>query len=315
MLSKKALKNWLITLGVLVIVIFAVKYLKSSKKSSFRTKIVEIDTTKVSLIEIYQGKKIADAMDLLKKEDKWYVKQNNEQYSANKKSIKNLISEILQIRPERLAAKSKDKWKKYNVEDSSAIHLLIKEDNKTTLDLLVGRFSAEKSNNPYSQRPDMYTYVRVNGENETYLVSGFLSMALSTEVSRYRNTLLTNLKPTDIKKLIFSYPDSSFTVENLNDKWVLNGNAADSTKTASYISDISRLMSSSFASKKRIQNAQKQELFKLRIEGNNFTPVELKAFPVDSTMLIRSTSNKDGVFLGDKSDLKNKIFVGKQKFQ
>ena len=315
MLSKKALKNWLITLGVLVVVVFAVKYLKSSKKSSFRTKIVEIDTAKVSLIEIYQGKKIAEAMDLVKKDNSWFVKQNKEQYSANPKSIKNLINQIQQIRPERLAAKSKDKWAKYNVEDSSAIHLIVKEGNKTTLDLLVGRFSAEKSNNPYSQRPDMYTYVRVNGENETYLVAGFLSMTLNTDVSRYRNTTLTNLNPKEVKKLIFSYPDSSFTVENLNNKWVLNGNAADSAKTTSYISDISRLMSSSFASKDRIQKAQKQELFKLRIEGNNFNPVELKAFPVDSTMLIRSTSNKDGVFLGDKYDLKNKIFVGKQKFQ
>lgn len=314
MLSKKALKNWLIALGVLLVLIVVVEVLQSRKKSSFRTQIVEIDTAKVSLIEFYKNGKVENAIDLTKKNGKWQVAHKDLEVAADPKEVKNLMTQILQIRPERLAAKSKDKWAKYNVVDSSAIHLLVKEGNKKTLDLLIGRFSAEKSSNPYSQRPDMYTYVRVNGEDETYLVEGFLSLTFDTDVSRFRNKKLCDLKRNDIKKMIFTYPDSSFTLENLNNKWMIDGVQADSASVAGYLSDISYLSSSNFASKERIEKAEKEPKYKLRIEGNNFKPVELKAFAVDSILLVRSSENPDGVFLGDKAGLSNKIFVSKNKF-
>ncbi len=316
MLNNKSLKNWLIAVGVLVLLIVVVDLLQSKRnKSSFRTKIVEIDTAKVSDIEFYKNGKVADAINLVKKGKNWRVKQRDGDYPAEKNAIKNMISQILRIKPERLAAKSKDKWANYNVVDSSAIHLFVKEGSKTTLDLLVGRFSAEKSNNPYSQRPDMYTYVRVNGESETYLVAGFLSIAFDVEISHYRDKKITKFKSSDVKKLIFSYPDSSFTVENQNNKWIVSGSPADSAKTVKYILAIDDLFSSYFAKKERVDKASKEAKYKLRIEGNNMKPIEIKAFPVDSMLLIHSSINLESHFLGDKMNLQKKIFVGKESFK
>jgi hypothetical protein len=53
------------------------------------------------------------------------------------------------------------------------------------------------------------------------------------------------------------------------------------------------------------------------IEGNNFQPIEIKAFPVADTnlnYLVVSSRNPDAVFNGKKGKLFTKVMVGQAAF-
>ncbi len=83
---------------------------------------------------------------------------------------------------------------------------------------------------------------------------------------------------------------------------------ADSAKAASYISTLSHLMSYDILADKAPQG---KELFSVKIEGNSFQPVILKAFESDTVFkrVITSSMNADVQFQGSKGELFNQIFV------
>jgi hypothetical protein len=310
MFDKFTLKHWLILFVVLLALVVLYKVVPSQKgRSSFKTDIVQIDAAKVTQIAYYKGSDAQKTIELNKENNQWTIKNATLTTSGDKSTILNLLTQIEAIKPLRLAAKSEDQWAKYDVTDSAGTHLTIKEGNKTVLNIIVGRFTAEKSSNPYSQQPDIYTYVRLVNEKEVYVIEGFLSMAFSEDISMFRNKSVTNLKPNDITSVELNAGENSFRATKQGNDWKINNLAIDSTKMAHYLMNIANVRSSSFAQQNDIKS--NDAAWKLKIEGNNFKAIELSAFPADSTMqtVIRSSENPDNLFNGNAYGLNNKFYI------
>ena len=321
MYRKLNLKTLAIVLVTLIAVVIAI-YLSDSKKGerSFRAKMVDADTSKVTSMVIYPKAEKENAIELEKVSEGWRVISGTNVYPADEIMIRNILTVLADLKPQRLTATEKSRWGEFDVTDSSATRVKLYTGKKLATHLYIGRFSYQppKNQNPYNygQQGTMSTFVRLADEKSVYSVEGFLVMSFGRSVNDFRKKVVIQFNKEDLSKLSFTYPaDSSFNLIKEGNQWTANGLICDSALVAEYLNAISMLTSSYFVDDQ--EPLSRKADFTLNIEGNNFTsPIELKAFKSDAInrYLISSSLNKGAYFSGQSNDLSNKIFVSKNKF-
>nr|NQU91239.1 DUF4340 domain-containing protein [Bacteroidota bacterium] len=314
------------TLIIILIVLVAIYYIADmigDKERSFRSEVVSVDTANVTAINISILKDNAE-IKLVKTNDGsgWEVVAEGNKYNADNNVVKTILGQLTDLKPERVAATVEKKWAEYEVSDSTSVRVVLLDGKKELVDIYIGKFSytqppqSAAQNQYQQQRGKMTSFVRVANEDEVYAVEGFLKMSYQKDVNSYRNKQLINVNKDDLSRLVFNYPDNAnFTLSKSEEgKWLIDGALADSAKTAGYINKIFRLNSSNFVdpSTPKMSDAT----HKLRLEGNNFTPIEIKAFPSDTTVqfVVTSSINPGAEFDGSKATLYEKVFVTDTEF-
>lgn len=321
MYRKLNVKTLAVIMAILIAAVIAV-YLSDSKKGerSFRAKMIDADTSRITSIVIYPKADMENAIELEKKSGEWRVISGNNTYTADEAMIKNMLTVLAGLKPQRLAATDKSHWGEYDVTDSSATRVKLYTGKKLATCLYVGRFSYQppKNQNPYNygQQGTMSTFVRLADEKSVYSVEGFLGMTFGRSVNDFRNKVVIRCSKDDLSRLSFTYPaDSSFTLVKEGNQWTADGLVCDSASVATYLNTLSMLTSSDFVDDQSPLNPTAD--LSLNIEGNNFaTPIMVKAFKSDTInrYLISSSLNKGAYFSGKGNNLANKIFVGKSSF-
>lgn len=316
MFKKINIKYLLIAFVILLAIVVLIKFIESKKgERTIKTELVSFEVEDINSIKIITRNEKDDALSIYKQGEEWKVEQKGEIHNADENKVTNLLNELLKIKPERLAAVSKDKWKDFEVTDSLSVRVIAIKDDKKLSDIYIGKFSYQNPTNPYERQGKMTTYVRLAEDKEVYAVDGFLRMTFNSDINTYRNNKIIEGNRSDWTKLTFDYPaDSSFTLSKQNDKWMLNGLLADSAKVARYLSSISYTTSSNFVEDSLV--VLKNVTHSLKIEGNNMMPIEVSAIPGDSThgYFITSSINKGTYFSGLKANVFEKIFKGEGHF-
>jgi len=304
---------------VLVLVYLGIQFFGGKSRSkSFKAELVEIDTANVTKMLIDAK---GESLELIKENNSWKVSIGEGKYAAaQKSSVKSTLNSLLSIKPSRIAAKDPQKWKDYQV-DSAGTRVQVFEGNKTTLDLVVGRFGFNQQAMQQQQQQMMmggrgmqqfFTYVRLNNENEVYVADNFMGMSLNTEANDFRNKQLLSLTTDSIAEIQFNYPaDSGFVLTKVDSVWSIFGNQTDSSATASYLSDIRYLSNSNFVDDVPA-SALVSPTVSMNIRQNGQPEIMVKAFqhPVHK-WIIHSTVNPQAYFADE--ELINKLFVGKEK--
>lgn len=312
-------KKIFIIIGVLVALLLIVK-IKDRKQGdrSFKAYVLQVDTAKVDAINI-TPKGSEETVSLIKEGETWMLSMAGKKISADESMIESLLSQSASLKTKSVAATTKDRWAEYEVTDSAATRVVLKEGKKTVSDFLIGKFSYKQppqGQNPYMQQRQniqMTSYVRLNEEKEVYAVDGYLSMMFNRDTDAFRNKTVISGDPANWKKLVYSYPaDSSFTLVNQGGKWMVNGAMADSASVASYLSKVSNLNGNSFDNVTELFDGQQAELI-VRIEGDNAAPIEVKAYRNNSGELIYTSSLNTGNILASEN-IKTSLFVGKDEF-
>jgi len=318
---KKLNVKVLIILLIVLLGIYFISEMFDSSERSFKNKLADFDNSNVTTLIIESSK--GDKVKIVNENDIWKVISDGKSYLADETAIINNLNILNNLKVKRVAATDKSKWAEYQVVDTMAVRLIVEENNDEALNLLIGKFSykqpdnAQQQQNPNQrQQPIITSFVRLDDDDIVYAVDGFLKMNFNADVDSYRYKKLTDLNKDDIEKLDYSSTmKKPFSLSKQDGKWFLNGIQADSTKTVKYLNSIAKLTSSSF-----VYDVSENELpsaaYTLKIEGNNFNPIELKAFPADSVYqyLISSTNVDDALFSGSASKLFDKVFVGVEKF-
>jgi len=308
MFKKLNLTTLAIVFGILLIIVVISQLISNHRgESNFRKQLFEVDSVKISSISIKT--KLAKEETLILKDGKnWTVSGNKKTYKVDLGMVRAMVLELYNMKAERLAATDKSEWAIFQVTDTMATHVKVKQGSKVVADFLVGKFS-------YNQNPQKFnTYIRITGEDEVYAVDGFLAMTFSKRLDDLRNKTLINVNPAQITRLSFSYPaDSSFQLVKDKKQWKLNGQDVDSTKVAGFINNISNINGNEFVNDEVKAGIH---IYTLKIEGNNFSPVEVNAFTADTVnkFIITSNLNTEGRFSGISSDLVNRVFAGKSRF-
>lgn len=306
----------IIILAVLLIAYLIVRFAGSSDRT-FRDKVISFDASVVDEMIIKDPKSNTEPVDLIKQGDKWMVKTGGREYTADTNMIKSMLKIVSDLPTKRYAGKGSDAWVKYEVTDSAATRVTLKSSGKMIAELLVGKFSYNIPKEQQQQvqmqgrqpRGEMTSYVRLPDEKDVYAVDGYLKMTFSGKADSYRFKSLVSLNPSDITRITVNEPGVKKVYENPDGQWLLNGTPADSAATVKFRSTIARVSGSKFTDQDVMQSMASHSLL---IEGNNFSPVELKAFPVADTNInyvITSSANPGSYFSGKDGGLFRRIWA------
>ncbi len=308
----------LVIILVILAAIYAISEFTGNKERSFSRILVAVDTASVSEIHIQIQSDNADIKLVRNALADWSVEANGNRYGADYGVVKSILSQFQEMKPERIAATSKEYWGDFDITDSLAIRVTLSSGKKNVADIYFGKFSytqPPQGQMQMQQQGKMTTFVRSAKDDRVYAVEGFLRMNYQKDVNSYRNKNLVSVNRDDIARLSFNYPDYSFNVEKVDDRWMINGQPADSLKTLRYLSRIQRLTSVNFVSQDTPKTSD--EVYKITVEGNNFSPVELRAISTPDTTIsyiIISSANPEGQFDGTKSQLFKLTFVDETEF-
>ena len=314
MIKKLGNKSLLLILIVLLAIFATARYFSTKNgENTFKTAIIpHIDSARMNGMVIFQkptktGKPLP--FIFTRKGKDWFVSQGNVTGRAEQRAANYMISQMEQIRPDRLASNDAKDWKQYDVNDSLGTRVVFLYDKDTALDVVVGRFSY------IPQQKQAMSYVRVAGQKEVYAVDGFLSMNITEDFNSWRDKKIIPGDYTAWTRLTFTYPaDSGFTItKDSNNQWLCNGAKADSASASNIIKSIANQNYGTFID--NFDSAGKQPLFTLRVEGKNIAAI-IKAYPADSAdkYAISSTINPASFFSGNKTGMFSKVFPGKANF-
>ena len=312
-MSKKINNKALLIVFLALSGILVISKLITSRKSerTLDTEIVQIDTARITRMLLFplaeDGKEIA----FTKEGSDWTIKMDKVSSPADEVSIQRSLSELINLKTERLVARSEDRWGEFHVDDSLGTRLIIKEGRKTTLDLVIGRFEYQPPPGGYQgygqNQFSGNTYVRKASDDEVYAVQGFLALNFNQNFNTWRDQSLFNFSPSQLTKAVFDYPaDSGFIAQKSEAGWLVGGLPADSASMANYINSISRKRSSAFED--GFQPSSPPD-YQATFEGENMTPTHIRAFAQpDGKVILNSSINPESWFLSSMDNLFADIF-------
>ena len=313
--NNKILLIVLVVLAGLFLLTRTVKHKRSS--GNLKTDIVQIDSSAINSILLYPSAEKGAEIMFSRVGNKWKVTKGELTSEADKNNIDNMFAELINLKPESVVTRNKERWGDFGVTDSLGTRVIMKDGKKTLLDLLVGKFDYQQSPSGYSGYGGNYgtgkTYIRLKEENDVYVVKGFLAMSFNQAFKNWRDQTFIKTDRNSINLLTFDYPaDSGFVAMKSDSVWIIEGVKADSASMATYLNSLSRKSNSAFVDGFSPVIGPD---FQLTINGTNMAPVTIKAYRKgENEFILNSSLNPQSYFTSPKSGLFASIFKPKSQF-
>lgn len=313
-------KRLLYILAALVVILILTLYVRiPGKNATLKSSILELDTTEVNKIILYHRFNIENPIEFNRSGNKWTVQQGDIISAPDKAAVQNIFNEVINLKPQSLAAISKTKWKEFELTDSLATRVkFINKSGKTLADLLVGKFNYKQVNNPYGgyggNNVQGTTFVRLYGEKEIYAVEGFLSFFFDGRFDHWRDKTFISLNKNDIVSVRFNYPaDSSFILSKKESAWFAGDQMADSVMVAGFMNSLSKLDGQEISDNfKPLLNPD----YQMVIEGNNLLSITVKCYKEENNddYIFNSSLNPDFYFSSKKDRFFASLFKPRSYF-
>jgi|GEM_PF-471371 len=313
--------NHKILIGILVLLLagFGLSRLLRAPRleSNLPQNLIKMDSAEVSQVKLYPVVEGLQEVSLVREGKKWVVKKDNRSYAAEQSSVIGLLGYLAGLEPQKMVSRKKEKWNGYQVGDSSTRVVVMKDDD-VVAEVRIGKtdFAAAPSSggfqNPYGGGfGNPFTYVRLEGEEEVYTVSGFLEPSFNRTFNDWRDKSFLRLCQADITSLRFSYPDSSFNATLKNGRWFIDQIATDSAAMKNYLSQLEFKNATNFSED---PDPTTPALFTLAIGGKNSELATVKAWNAGSDYVLSSSLQPGVYFTSAGSGLMGAIFAGKKSF-
>jgi len=304
---RKLNRTILATIFVVLLSVVILIELADSRRGgrNFPESLVSVDAGEITALELFPRVTGGKVIKLIKNGDEWSVESDDKKYRADGSRIISLINELNLMSPESVVSVKEEGWEQYEVTDSLGTRVKLFSGSKLLSDLIIGKFS-------FSQSRKMTSYVRTAGEKEVYGIDGMIGMSFNRNINYFRDNTVIDSPASEWSELSFSYPaDSSFVMEKAADKWMVDGQRADSASVTEYLSSLSDLSDSRFA---EIDNAAGLTMtHKLVIGKSDGTePLEISGyFTGGDEFFVESSQNIGALF--NIRELAEKIFISKKK--
>lgn len=309
--DNKKLFYLLAGLIVILLITFLIKIPREN--STLRSRIADFDTSAVNKILIYPKSGKGGSFEFERSYNKWVVKQGNIVSATRAGAAQNIFGEVLNLKPQSLAAVSKSKWKEFELTDSLATRItFLDRKGKTLADLMVGKMSYRQQDNPYAgyggNNVQVTSFVRLYNEKNVYAVEGFISFSFNTKFDDWRDKTFIRSDKKDITKITFTYPaDSSYTLSKNGNVWQIADQTADSARVAGYINSLGLLYGQNI---KDNYQPVLSPVYQMHIEGNNLLNISVKCYKNegDDEYIVNSGLNPDVYFSTKKKDIPERLF-------
>ena len=312
-------KILLIILVALLAIYGLSRLFSGDKETTFKTELIQVDTAAVGSITI-DPRGEEPPFTLKKEGGQWIATRGALNIKAAQSGVQALLSNLSLIKTKHIAAKSPDKWAEYQVADTSGTHIQVFDDGgKLIEDFIIGKFDFQQAPGApqqmpmQQQQPIITSFIRLNGENETYAVEGMQVISMGQGFESYRNKDLIRMKR-EMEVTAFEYrlEDTLIQFQKSPEGWAANGLPLDSAKVENYLNVLRSLPGSSFADDFDELSASQYPQQQLTISGNNIQePFRITVYrdtTREAPFVIASNYNPDTYFLSDSSGVYQKLF-------
>jgi hypothetical protein len=314
MLKKINTRTLVLALLILGVLLFITLFRDSvGHEKTFRDTFYNVDSSQIKTILLYPQNENHQEVRLMNVSEKhWEVQNKTIKSDADTAAVQSLLKMIVHLKPVRLSANEKERWKDFNVTDSLGTRIkALDAAQKVLIDLVVGKFSYNQ------QSRSGITYVRLYDDEKVYAVDGFLSPMINQGLEHWRNKIIISGAKENWTRLTFSCPtDTGYTLSKKGNKWMIDNEKCDSIKINRFLDRIVHFQGNKFIDK--FDAGNQKERFSLKVEGNNQTnTIIVKVYQgPDSTeqYILNSNLNPKAYFSGNAGGLFKTLFPAKSSF-
>lgn len=312
----KKINNKVLVIGLVALVaIFVLSRVFRSPKleGNLRKELVSIDTAKVSEFRIARSQ--SNAIRISKEAGKWYVHDANKKFAADRDVVKSVITTVSTLRAQRMVSRKEDKWESYQVDDKG-MTVLVYYGKDVETEFKVGKtgFNQSAGNSQFGggQNFQPFTYVRMSGENEVYIVDGFLESTFNRPVNEWRDRRFLRVSQDLVRRIAFNYPDSSFVVEKKDSVWTVGSRQVEEASVKPYLRTLSSKNIEAFVDDAPPSGSPD---FSIQISGEKDELAKVEAWKTESRWVLRSSLQPDVYFEGTEPNGVADVFVGQARFK
>lgn len=293
----------------LILVFMAVRKFRSPRlEGNLPATLTDVDTTKVTDIIITPAKSRSQPVRL-SKTGGWKLMNGTQALRLEQGAGSNALRILMNLRPERMVSKRREKWNELNVGDSTGTRVQLMAGTSVEADLVIGRSGFGQTPTASYGGP-AYTYVRLYDEPEVYAVGGFFDAQFNRTIDDWRDKAFLRLKKDSVTRISFRYPaDSSFVAERRDGKWMIGNELADSVAVKSYLSGMEFRNAASFAPAAPAGSPSVSVIF----ERNGKQLAILEAWPTEADWSVRSSHQPETYFSMDGATRKD-VFGFRKRF-
>lgn len=284
------------------------KIFSKGDAQSFQTDLISIDTALVTIIKIDPKGEEETEMTLQRNTtSRWLATKGTVTATANIGIINSFLNRIQLIQTEKVAAKEKEKWSDYEVDELNGTRIKIYTGSQLLEDFIVGGFNLNQETN------QGLSFVRISGGDEVYAIDGFLRKSLGQGFNAYRNKRVVKTIKEDITALSLTKEDGAvLSFIKKNNQWRNDSLLIDSVAISNYLSGIQNVMGSTFVDDIDPTTYSLPKYRTLVITNSNISqPISITCYRDEAKMppyIIQSSQNMESYFSSEESDLFQKIF-------
>ena len=126
--------------GLTVILILTILIKIPEEKATFKSNIVDLDTSAVIKIILNNRISAGNAVEFNRNNYNWTVRQGKIVSAIDEGAVQNIFSEVLNIKPQSLAAINHARWKEFDLTDSLATRIkFLNSKGKILADIMIGK--------------------------------------------------------------------------------------------------------------------------------------------------------------------------------
>jgi len=302
-MNKFSNKILVIALLIMAAIFVLTKIFREPKLSAnLDVSVFKVDTARITEIRLKPQKESSE-VKLQKLEGSWFVTCNGVKAKAASNQVRDLLESIQSLELERMVSRKKEKWTDYEVDDSAAVSLQAFDNDDELINLKLGKESGASGG---------VTYARIGHYSEVYSLQGYLHDAFDKGFTSWRDQTLLRFQKDQIRKIDFRYgADSSFVLEQKQNKWFAANAVADSAKIESYLNSLATLEHDVFADDYSEKSGPDAIITITNQTGNN---IVVKGWRQSfDEWILHSTTNPGTYFRDLGPKISGQIFVGKQQ--
>lgn len=290
-------KTLLFVLVALAAIYLTLKFFRGSRDTNLPETLVQVDTAAVTEIKIYPKENNFEEISLVREGKKWNVKEKNKTSATDNSAVPSLLA-TFPIKPLQLVSKSRDKWKEYQVSDTST-RVKVMKGSEVLADFRVGSIGFLPTQGQQFGAGNVFTHVRNSDDNKTYTVQGFLEPTFNKAYNDWRDKTFLKVTKSEITKVDIHYPlDSGFVLQKADKKWIIGKDLADSAKVASYLSQLENLR----AMKYQDETPANSPDITIQIFGGINELANIKAWRKEKEWTLQSSQRSDVYFTSQGLD-------------
>ncbi len=205
--------------------------------------------------------------------------------AADQNNVESALNRLAELRITRIVATKPENYARLQVDDTSAVQVIVKGGEETLIQLMVGKYG------------NGMTVVRIDDRTEVFGASGSLRYAFDRELKSWRDRQITALDAAHVHSIRFENANGTFHFQREGDGWAaLEGKKAlgdfDPGQVMGSLSTAARLTASDFAP-----------------EGTSAARAGLTEPRATVTMTLAEDPNAIVLELGDNTEQPGKLYL------